>query len=662
MRPRALVTGAAGFIGSHVAEYCATAIGLDVVGVDDLSGGFEANFEPTRRLGGRLVIGNVLDDKFMRHLFAKYGPFDYVYHLAAYAAEGLSHFIRRYNYENNLVASATVLNCALRQGEEGHRVRRFVFTSSIAAYGSTPVLPMIETTPKTPEDPYGIAKLAFEFDLVAAKRVFPELIDYTIFRPHNVYGPRQNLADKFRNAVAIFINQIMRHQPITIYGDGRQTRAFSYIDDVAPVIAASVLVDAAENEDFFVGTDNATSVNNLAALVARAMGTPDHQIVHLDARKEVVHAHASNAKMRCAFAPAQPVTLAEGLASTVQNFRAHGASEPTGYLSIEVASHLPPTWARWLAHVARRHHAAASCAGDCADDRCMGDHVIKAESDCPVPIVLNSRKPAVLFIVPGFGGMPARREVVAHNLELLQAQTIDLRCIVYVYNDEGASNARQNFKHVCDIVGPARGSWVDFASRVPKHSIRDSDFVCLGIDDVRLDASVNLPKLFNLMRWNCVDIAAPACKGSGHPVMQPKPLNSQQNVVGRRTEAVEIQFTVFTVAQYTCFVNLVTTLFAFDPDTHASTSFDQYLRNWCNASVGIVDTMIVHHLASATGYLQEEFKKKIKFNTARNATYGGRGVETFMKAQGVPKIGRQGGFQEHCGILREGMPPGPPQP
>ena len=477
MRPRALVTGAAGFIGSHVAEYCATAIGLDVVGVDDLSGGFEANFEPTRRLGGRLVIGNVLDDKFMRHLFAKYGPFDYVYHLAAYAAEGLSHFIRRYNYENNLVASATVLNCALRQGEEGHRVRRFVFTSSIAAYGSTPVLPMIETTPKTPEDPYGIAKLAFEFDLVAAKRVFPELIDYTIFRPHNVYGPRQNLADKFRNAVAIFINQIMRHQPITIYGDGRQTRAFSYIDDVAPVIAASVLVDAAENEDFFVGTDNATSVNNLAALVARAMGTPDHQIVHLDARKEVVHAHASNAKMRCAFAPAPPVTLAEGLASTVQNFRAHGASEPTGYLSIEVASHLPPTWARWLAHVARRHHAAASCAGDCADDRCMGDHVIKAESDCPVPIVLNSRKPAVLFIVPGFGGMPARREVVAHNLELLQAQTIDLSCIVYVYNDEGASNARQNFKHVCDIVGPARGSWVDFASRVPKHSIRDSDFV-----------------------------------------------------------------------------------------------------------------------------------------------------------------------------------------
>ena len=179
---------------------------------------------------------------------------------------------------------------------------------------------------------------------------------------------------------------------------------------------------------------------------------------------------------------------------------------------------------------------------------------------------------------------------------------------------------------------------------------------------MRLDASVNLPKLFNLMRWNCVDIAAPACKGSGHPVMQPKPLNSQQNVVGRRTEAVEIQFTVFTVAQYTCFVNLVTTLFAFDPETHASTSFDQYLRNWCNASVGIVDTMIVHHLASATGYLQEEFKKKIKLNTARNATYGGRGVETFMKAQGVPKIGRQGGFQEHCGILREGMPPGPPQP
>jgi len=96
---RALVTGAAGFIGSHVAEYCAKHLGFYTIGVDDLSGGFVENFEPARRFGGKLVKGDVHDDVFVRLLFQTHGPFDYVYHLAAYAAEGLSHFIRRYNYQ-----------------------------------------------------------------------------------------------------------------------------------------------------------------------------------------------------------------------------------------------------------------------------------------------------------------------------------------------------------------------------------------------------------------------------------------------------------------------------------------------------------------------------------------------------------------------------------
>jgi hypothetical protein len=96
---RALVTGAAGFIGSHVAEYCAKHLGFYTIGVDDLSGGFVENFEPARQFGGKFVKGDVHDDVFVRLLFQKHGPFDYVYHLAAYAAEGLSHFIRRYNYQ-----------------------------------------------------------------------------------------------------------------------------------------------------------------------------------------------------------------------------------------------------------------------------------------------------------------------------------------------------------------------------------------------------------------------------------------------------------------------------------------------------------------------------------------------------------------------------------
>ena len=126
--------------------------------------------------------------------------------------------------------------------ERADSVRRFVFTSSIAAYGaplSEKELPMRETNVQRPEDPYGIAKLAFELDLKAAMRTFD--LDFTIFRPHNVYGPRQNIADKFRNAIGIFMNQILRGEKITIFGDGKQSRAFSYIDDVAPIIAGSVL-------------------------------------------------------------------------------------------------------------------------------------------------------------------------------------------------------------------------------------------------------------------------------------------------------------------------------------------------------------------------------------------------------------------------------------
>ena len=249
--PVALVTGAAGFIGSHVAEACATRLGFTVVAVDDLSGGFARNLEPWISSGhSRFVLGDVQNRSFVSSLFAEHGPFDYVYHLAAYAAEGLSHFVREFNYNNNLGASVLLLNHAVNQEERtGRAVARFVFTSSIAAFGAVEdpsELPMTEATPQRPEDPYGIAKHAFELDLRAAGRMFG--LPFTIFRPHNVYGPRQNVADKFRNAVGIFMNQVLRAEPLSIFGDGRQTRCFSYVDDVAPIIAASVLYPATAGE------------------------------------------------------------------------------------------------------------------------------------------------------------------------------------------------------------------------------------------------------------------------------------------------------------------------------------------------------------------------------------------------------------------------------
>ena len=219
---KALVTGGAGFMGSHVVD-ALLARGCAVVVLDDLSGGFEDNVSPK----AVFVRGSVLDRPLIDRLFKEH-RFEYVFHLAAYAAEGLSHFIRHFNYQNNLIGSVNLINASVL-----HNVKCFVFTSSIAVYGSNQ-LPMTEELDPKPEDPYGISKYAVELDLRAARGMFG--LNSVVFRPHNVYGERQNTGDKYRNVLGIFMNRIMNGEPMPVFGDGSQTRAFSYIGDVAPVM------------------------------------------------------------------------------------------------------------------------------------------------------------------------------------------------------------------------------------------------------------------------------------------------------------------------------------------------------------------------------------------------------------------------------------------
>ena len=209
-QPTSLVTGGAGFIGSHVVDELINA-GHRVVVLDDLSGGFVDNINPK----AEFVQGDILDKDLIARLFSDW-KFDYVFHLAAYAAEGLSHFIRRYNYQNNLTGSINLINASIN-----HAVKCFVFTSSIAVYGKNQ-LPMSEETTPLPEDPYGIAKYAVELDLRAAHEMFG--LNSIIFRPHNVYGERQNIGDKYRNVVGIFMNNILQDKSLPIFGDGEQTR------------------------------------------------------------------------------------------------------------------------------------------------------------------------------------------------------------------------------------------------------------------------------------------------------------------------------------------------------------------------------------------------------------------------------------------------------
>src|SRR5438270_226586 len=147
---------------------------------------------------------------------------------------------------------------------------------------------MRESLTPHPEDPYGIAKYAVELDLASAQRMFG--LNYIVFRPHNVYGEHQNIGDPYRNVIGIFMNQIMKGEPLSVFGDGEQTRAFSYISDVAPVIAAAPFRGTGIGETFNVGADVPYTVNYLASVVREAMGVPDHDIVHHPARSEVKHA------------------------------------------------------------------------------------------------------------------------------------------------------------------------------------------------------------------------------------------------------------------------------------------------------------------------------------------------------------------------------------
>jgi UDP-glucose 4-epimerase len=329
--PVSLVTGGAGFMGSHVAEQLLRN-GHEVVILDDLSGGFPDNVPN----GAKFVKGSILDCELIEALFREYA-FTYVYHLAAYAAEGLSHFIKRFNYNNNLIGSVNLINACLNYG-----VKCFVFTSSIAVYGAGQS-PMREEMVPIPEDSYGIAKLAVEQELKVSHEMFG--LDYIVFRPHNVYGERQNIGDRYRNVVGIFMNQILQGEPLTIFGDGTQVRAFTHINDVAPIIANSVDVCGARNEVFNVGADVPYAVSDLAQIVSGVMGAKP-RVVHLDPRNEVKVAFSDHSKAERVFGKKAQMTLPEGIRAMAEWVKAHGARESSIFENIEVVKNMPASWAR----------------------------------------------------------------------------------------------------------------------------------------------------------------------------------------------------------------------------------------------------------------------------------------------------------------------------
>lgn len=279
-----LITGIAGLLGANFSRHLLDK-GHKVVGIDDLSGGY-SEFVPTP---STFYHANVTNANIVNQIFNDEKP-DVVFHFAAYAAEGLSPFVRNYNYSNNIIASANVINACIN-----NEVKKIVFTSSMAVYG-TGNPPFVEDQLPSPEDPYGIAKYAVEMDLRFAHEMFG--LRYSIVRPHNVIGVYQNIWDRYRNVIGIWIRQALANEPLTIYGDGTQLRAFSdikfYMDPFEK------LIHDYDSEIFNIGADKYFTINEAADLVinvAKELNIIATK-VHLEKRKEVHAAYCDHSKAR----------------------------------------------------------------------------------------------------------------------------------------------------------------------------------------------------------------------------------------------------------------------------------------------------------------------------------------------------------------------------
>ena len=269
-----LITGVAGLLGSRLADWIIEnkSDEYQVIGVDDLSGGYKDNIHPDVKFWQMDLVNHPIENIFEAH------KIDYVYHFAAYAAEGLSPFIRSYNYDNNLKATARLVNECIKND-----VKRLVFTSTMAVYGHGEGGIFHEDMIRNPIDPYGIAKMACERDIEVANEQHG--LDYCIIRPHNVYGAKQNIWDKYRNVLGIWMYYLLNDQPITIFGDGTQRRAFSYIDDSLEPLFRAHLEPKASKQIINLGGIEDYSILHCAEVLQKVAGKGE--IVHLEKRHEV---------------------------------------------------------------------------------------------------------------------------------------------------------------------------------------------------------------------------------------------------------------------------------------------------------------------------------------------------------------------------------------
>jgi UDP-glucose 4-epimerase len=292
-----LITGVAGLIGSRLSDWILeNKPEFRVIGIDDLSGGYVENVDQ------RVIFykADIKDD--LNTIFSEHRP-EYVFHFAAYAAEGLSPFIRTFNYQNNLVATANIVNNSIK-----YDVKRLVFTSTMAVYGhGNP--PFDESHTPQPIDPYGIAKYACEMDIKVAGEQHG--LDWCIIRPHNVYGIKQNIWDRYRNVLGIWMNQYLNGEQMTIFGDGEQKRAFSFIDDCLEPLWKSAVQENCSKEIINLGGTKYYTINEANKILREVIS--GGEVVYKESRHEVKDAHPTWEKSLKLLGYKDKTELGEGL-------------------------------------------------------------------------------------------------------------------------------------------------------------------------------------------------------------------------------------------------------------------------------------------------------------------------------------------------------------
>ena len=296
-----LITGVAGLLGSRLSQWIIeNKPEYSVIGIDDLSGGYIENVHSK----DQLLNINLVNKNDLTEIFEKYKPC-YVFHFAAYAAEGLSPFIRNFNYQNNLIATANIVNECIR-----HNIERLIFTSTMAVYGQGYGGIFDEKQIPKPIDPYGVAKYACEMDIQIAGEQHG--LDWCVLRPHNVYGINQNIWDKYRNVLGIWMYQHINHKPMMIYGDGNQTRAFSYIDDILCPMWNSATFPNASKQIINLGGIEEISIDNACNVLIEVVGDGAKKI-YREQRREVKHAVPTWQKSIDVLEYSYKITLKEGL-------------------------------------------------------------------------------------------------------------------------------------------------------------------------------------------------------------------------------------------------------------------------------------------------------------------------------------------------------------